>query len=350
MQRVAITKWFIVFSSIVFFIGCSMHFRNGQELEEQERWEEAAIEYRLAYVDDPDDGEIQEALTRTNKKVAQENFERYQQYLASKEYRKAYSRLEAIGVQDPSLEEATLEQNHWMRILIAGKIEFQLDRLLTNIRLADQMQLQIMINSPTGKILTADISNETGIFFVEDVLYKKQLRDLPQYSIHMIGVKLTKKSTDQRTSHEFKRFINFQGLIPRPTTGTLKTITNPSTKTVLSHRPELVDSQMAEFDLWFPPRIIYYDLALNDTEIQINTEDRSDFMPFAFYLNSEQRRAFVDFGVSQLILNNKTRDWGIQKKLYRTKSDDYFYQFSRNLALYPYFFYKDGVYRYIVKK
>ncbi|MCH8883396.1 MAG: hypothetical protein IIA41_07855, partial [SAR324 cluster bacterium] len=35
--------------------GCSFHYAQGQALEAQERWEEASIEYRLAFVEDPDD-------------------------------------------------------------------------------------------------------------------------------------------------------------------------------------------------------------------------------------------------------------------------------------------------------
>ena len=64
--------------------GCSFHYAQGQALEARERWEEAAIEYRLAFVEDPDDPDFRTALERMNKVVARENFERYEEYLAGK--------------------------------------------------------------------------------------------------------------------------------------------------------------------------------------------------------------------------------------------------------------------------
>ena len=73
---------------------CSYHYDQGQELEAQGRWEEAAIEYRIAYVDDPEDVEIREALERANLKVADDNFRRYQHYLQEHKFAKAYQRLE----------------------------------------------------------------------------------------------------------------------------------------------------------------------------------------------------------------------------------------------------------------
>ena len=66
---------------LILFAGCSFHFDQGRKLEAEERWEEAAIEYRRAYVDDPDDSEVQEALQRVNRKVARGNLERYREYL-----------------------------------------------------------------------------------------------------------------------------------------------------------------------------------------------------------------------------------------------------------------------------
>ncbi len=73
--------------------GCNYHYSRGVTLEAQERWEEAAIEYRLAYVDDPGDPDFVEALARTNKVVARENLDRYKAYLAEKQFQKAYARL-----------------------------------------------------------------------------------------------------------------------------------------------------------------------------------------------------------------------------------------------------------------
>ncbi|MBF0287966.1 MAG: hypothetical protein HQM14_09120, partial [SAR324 cluster bacterium] len=339
----------IKFAAIIFvvsiIIGCSHHFRDGKNLEEKQRLEEASIEYRLAFVESPDKEEISEALQRVNEQVAEENFERYQEYLQKKEFKKAYRRLEAATIQHPNHKKLKSEQKHWIKILIAGKIQFLFDRLQTNIRLADEMQLQININTPAGKILTVDISNETGIFFAEDVVYKLPLNKLPFYSINSIGLKLKRFTPDKRPKQEFKQFINFRGLIPGQSFGSLQINPINPVRTVLSHRPQLIGTS-SKTTPWFPPRLIRYNLSLENSKIKAITPNRMEFMPSILYLNNAQQRAFVDFGAYQLTLDKQTRIWGIEKTPYLRKSDDYFYQFSQNLALYPYFFYRDGVYRY----
>ena len=75
---------FLLFLIPCFILGCSFHYDQGLELEKQKRWAEAAIEYRLAAVDNPDDKHISAALKRMNIIVAQENFESYKQYLKKK--------------------------------------------------------------------------------------------------------------------------------------------------------------------------------------------------------------------------------------------------------------------------
>ena len=65
-----ITPWLLV--------GCSFNYDQGLKLEQEQRWAEAAIEYRIAAIDDPDNEEIREALTRMNIRVAAENFRNIQ--------------------------------------------------------------------------------------------------------------------------------------------------------------------------------------------------------------------------------------------------------------------------------
>ncbi len=334
---------------ISLMIGCSYHFEDGQELEEKKRLEEAAIEYRLAFVEDPDDEKSRAALKRTNIQVSEKNFQRYLDYLSKKEFKKAYRRLEAAIIQNPSFAKAQAEQAHWLKVLISGKVKLQFDRLQANMRLANQMQLQIAINSPTGKTLTVDISNETGIFFVEDLLYKQTLKELPHYSINAIGLKLKRATPGQRTKEEFRKFINFRGLTLDQAAGSLQEEPTAAIQTVLAHRIQLLVPQSHPPAPWFPPRLIRYNLDFKGTEIRVASSERIDFMPDTLYLNQGQQRAFVDFGVYQLALDHESRLWSLQKERYLRKSDDYFYQFSQNLALYPYFFYRDGVYRYTAK-
>ncbi len=72
-----ITPWLLV--------GCSFNYDQGLKLEQEQRWAEASIEYRIASIEDPDNEEIREALTRMNIRVAAENFEIKKQYLKGKE-------------------------------------------------------------------------------------------------------------------------------------------------------------------------------------------------------------------------------------------------------------------------
>ncbi len=330
---------------------CSLHFREGQNLEEKRRWEEASIEYRLAYVEDPFDGDVVSSLERVNKEVARENLDRYNAYLKEKEFRKAFRRLEAAALQDPSILSIPEEQNHWQKVLIAGKIDFQFDRISANIRLADQMQLQIQINSPSGKILTADISNENGIFFVEDLLYKKSLQELPLYSIHAIGLRLVTQASVQRSKKDFRRFIYFRSLAPNQITGQLQANVEALPQSVMEDRALLLQAKGTSGEPWFPPALVRYTLNFQGNTIRVKSAgDHKDFLPDVLYVNQNQKRAFVDFGVYQLNLNQQARRWSIQKVPYLVKEDDYFTEFSKNLALFPYFFYSDGVYRYLSAK
>ena len=128
--------------------GCSLHYDTGKELESGGRYEEASIEYHRAFVDDPDDLEIQEALQRVQRKVAEENLVRYREYLEKKQYHKAFSRLQSILRQNPEIGEAKEELKHWTRILLTGKIEFEFKTIGMNLRLAEKMELQVHLNSP----------------------------------------------------------------------------------------------------------------------------------------------------------------------------------------------------------
>ena len=164
--------------------GCSLHYDTGKELESEGRYEEASIEYHRAFVDDPDDLEIQEALQRVHRKVAEENLVRYREYLEKKQYHKAFSRLQSILRQNPEIGEAQEELKHWTRILLTGKIEFEFKTIGMNLRLAEKMELQVHLNSPSGELLRGEVSYENGIFSVEDLLYKTPREKLSEYTLN----------------------------------------------------------------------------------------------------------------------------------------------------------------------
>ena len=253
--RISPSKKFLLFLIPWFTVGCSFHYDQGLELEKQERWAEAAIEYRISTVENPDDEDISAALKRMNVHVAQENFEAYQQYLQQKEYHKAYRRLEAALIQNPQLSQAREEMRQWWHLLITGKVELEFDRLLSNVRLAEEMILQVRFNTPSGKILSGNISSETGIFFLEDVVYRTQAKQLAEYTINTIGLKIKRKSSLGYVRNEFKKFVNFRQLSPLEVSGKITDNYRKTPQNVLDHRPVLISDRVA-LATWQPPRLV----------------------------------------------------------------------------------------------
>ncbi len=49
--RLPILNKLILFFVTAFIFGCSFHYDQGLQLEQEERWAEAAIEYRIALVE-----------------------------------------------------------------------------------------------------------------------------------------------------------------------------------------------------------------------------------------------------------------------------------------------------------
>ena len=339
-------KIFFLFLIPWFIVGCSFHYDQGLKLEEQKRWAEAAIEYRIASVENPDDVQISEALTRMNIRVAQENFETYKEYLNKEEFHKAYRRLETALTQNPELDEARAEMRQWWHLLITGKVELEFDRLSSNLRLAEEMILQVRINTPNGKILTGNISSETGIFFLEDVVYQTHPKQLAEYTINTIGLKIKRKSSLGYVRNEFKKFVNFRELAPLQVSGNISSTFLKTPQNVLDHRPALL-TDTESLGTWNPPRLVSYELQFDGDKIRvISKSKRGEFAPDILYLNRSDRRANLDFGVYQLKMNRSGRKWSIRRKSYRTSDDDYYYGLSGNLSLNRYFYY-DRVFRFI---
>jgi tetratricopeptide (TPR) repeat protein len=322
--------------------GCSYHYARAQGLEAKERWEEAMIEYRLAYVEDPKDPDYAAALDRTSKRVAAENFERYQTYLAGKEFWKAYARLSDAARQDPSLEAVKAEERKWIRVLIAGKVNLSFESLRSNLSLADEIKLVARFNTPTpGQSVEAEIDLDNGIFFVEDLLYDPPDQLLTYYTLNSIGVNLVQ---GRSATHEFKsseqvRLINFRAPLLDKFEGTVNFGHNGGLKPILQHRKTIADPTEKR-PYWFPPVNTRYALRADGNRIYVKEDDkRTDFLPRYLYLNRESRRLFVGFGHYEIFQDPQTRRWGITRL--PLQENDYFRALSRNVALQPYFFY-DG--------
>ncbi|MBF0237987.1 MAG: hypothetical protein HQM12_09800 [SAR324 cluster bacterium] len=335
-------------SLFVFWLaGCSYHYDQGQLLEAEKRWEESAIEYRLAFVEDPEDSDIIEALDRVNPKVAEENMTRYREYLAKQQYHKAFRRLEAAAALAPKLQEAQDELKQWTRVLIAGKVLFTFERGNSEIGLAEQMQFQIWITNPVGETLKADIAYENGLFFTEDLLYRHTSMDFGRYSLDAIGLSVTRKAANNFDRQTFRKFINFR-VIPSAQVSGSAEILSGAVQSVANHRSQFIKNT-PENAPWNPLGILRYQMTFENQRILVDTSaERLEFVPEALYINREQRRAFVDFGVYQVVLDSQTKWWHIQRKHYASRNDDYFYTLNNNLALNPYFFYKEGAFQYVL--
>ena len=215
-----------------------------------------------------------------------------------------------------------------------------------NLRLAEKMELQVHLNSPSGELLRGEVSYENGIFSVEDLLYKTPREKLSEYTLNTIGLELHRRDSRGFTKEQFERFIYFRTLIPGSVEGRLNGIIE-SVKKVADQRSNLLQKPESELKDWFPPRLVRYQMLLDENQIRIlSSEKRREFAPEVLYLNSTSGRAFIDFGVLELKRNENRKKWSIRRKTMVRNSDDYFTELSRNLALSRYFQYEQA-YRYV---
>ena len=228
--------------------GCNFNYGRGKALEAQNRWEEAAIEYHLAVIKDPDEPEFREALERANKIVARENFGIYRRYLAQKQFKKAYSRLLDSTRQDPDFAPAKLELKKWLRVLVAGQVRFEFPSIRRNLSLADEINLTVRLNTPNpGETIEAEINLETGTFFVEDLLYDRPQQMLTYYSLNALGVTMVYGRGHARkfTSREFQRFINYRTPVLDGVEGKLSLSRAGALASVTSHRKAILPAVLA---------------------------------------------------------------------------------------------------------
>jgi len=337
----------LLFAAALLAGACSSHYAEGLALERQGRWEEAAIAYHLAVVDDPEDPEYREALQRANKVVARENFDHYKRFLAAKQFRKAYLRLVDAARQDPEFQPVQEERRKWMRVLVAGQVAFEFQSLHANLSLADQIRLIVRINSPNpGETLDAEINLDTGTFYAEDLLYDRPPELFATYSIHAVGVSLynARRRGQRFSSREFLRLVNFREPVLEDLQGQMPLRDGRPLAEVAAHRPGIVDAGPPA-GAWVPQPNPHYRLSVRDHELVVSTPGgRSDFTPRFLYLNGKDRRLFVDFGRYAVRQIPDTRQWGIARL--PLPGGRYFASIQRNAALQPYFYFREGVYTY----
>ncbi len=327
--------------------GCNLNYYEGQAREAQNRWEEAAIQYHLAAISSPNDPDYQAAYVRARKQVARDNLERYKKYLADKEFTRAYLRLVDASRQDPSLQEVDTELAKWTRVLICGQVmlDFFTPQAVSSV--ADEIRLAIRFNTPNpGEVLEAEIDVDSGIFVVENLLYDRPDELLTYYSINAIGLSLVQGKTrvKQFTNREFVRFINFRTPVLEGSPGPLKFLSNGPLTPVASQRGTLPPEQWDRAS-WAPRPNPRYRMVLQGNRILVSSpEGRSDFTPRFLYINKQDRRLLVDFGRYAVKQDQESRRWGLTRLPLSQK--DYFSLLLKNVALQPYFYFRDAVLSY----
>lgn len=323
---------------------CNYNYYRGTQLEEQERYEEANIEYHRAFTASPNNEKYREAFLRTAAKTTEDLLERYEKYVSEKRYTLAFRRLQQAHTLTPENPTVIEEMKKWYRILLAGKVDLvEIKSLNNQIPLTDQIILEVRFNTPNvTRRLEAKIDYATKIFYVEDVLYDPPQNLLMLYSINSIGVKLVNNSTKQS---QFKKFVDFKVPVLVDVRGQL-TAGDKDLTAVSEYYPLNLLNKRGDQSFWYPTRGIRYSLVLNEDIVEVESSaERTDFLPQILYINKKDRRYFLDFGHLQLAQRRTGGSWSFRRIV--TEDREYMDQLEKNLILNPYFYYREGGYPFV---
>ncbi len=340
--------------------GCAEHYREGLKLEKEQRFEEASVAYQHAVARKPRNSRFKESLVRVNQKAAPENFKAYLRYLTQEKLHKAYARLEYTLLQKPDLVEARQELNKWTKILIAGQIDIELTKnFRKSLNNSDTVQLIVKINTPIpGRTIEAILSPSTGIFFVEDLLYKIPPEQLSLYSLNSVVVYLTQtplnnvfystpsneqKSLSSKAANTISlKLADYGAPTVADLSGKFGTV-DKQFPSIIQHRQAIKDAN-TKFSTYQPTANSSYSLILSSNSARPVNTKYSDFLPRFLYIGGDQRMAVVDFGRYQAKQNaGQYRYHWVRLSL---KKADYFALLAGNLVLQLYFQHKVRVISY----
>lgn len=334
-----------LFFSILFVLqSCNYNYYRGKQLEKEERYEEANIEFHRAFTSSPNNEKFKEAYERTAELTVIDLLERYEKYRDNKQYLMAFRRLERANTLAPNHQKVRDELKKWYRILLAGKVDLVKIRSLQNqIPLSDKIVLEIRFNTPNvTKRLEAAIDYQTKIFAVEDILYDPPQNILMLYSVNSIGVKLENSRTRRS---QFKKFIDFKVPVLVDVQGELS-FKEPELKPVSAFYPFGLLSAAKNDQFLHPRSQARYSLNLKSDRITINSATKQTaFLPQILYINKEDRRYFLDFGHLQLAQKRAGGLWTIRRNI--TEGREYLAELNKNLILNPYFYFREGGYPYV---
>jgi len=327
--------------------GCNYHYHTGLQLGREGRFEEANIEFRRAYTMSPDDADYREAFLRTAAKTSEDLLERYHRYVRDKKYEMAFRRLEQARTLTPHDSRILEELNKWYRILVAGEIDLvQIKSLHNQIPLSDQIQLTVWINTPNAlRRLEAPVNYQSGVFYVEDILYDPPQDLLMMYTLHSIGVKLINDSTGNES---IKRFVDFKTPVLIEVRGTLEGADNDLISVSRFYPFEMLRASNTD-EFWYPSKTLRYALMLDSDAIKVSSSEgqKIGFLPQILYINKRERRYFLDFGQLQLFQKRVGGAWSFRRLVDRER--DYLRKLQQNLLLNTYFYYREGGYPYLAQ-
>lgn len=367
-------KHSIVFCLSVFFLmGCNYNYHQGKKLENQDRFEEANIEYHRAYTLSPEDESFKKAYQRTSAETSEDLFQRYKKYLKEKKYQLAFRRLEQALDLSPGNKDIQLEMSKWYRILIAGKVDFSFQSLKNHVPLSDYMYLEIHFNTPTpSKRLKAVIDNQTKTYFVEDVLYDPPQNLLMFYTLNSIGVRLEnskdillptimtqeqiqkggKGGTDAKAllrkkygAAKFQKFVDLRTPALVDIRGRLKANGNNLSPVENIYPFDVLKNANGD-SYSYPVRGIRYILYMNEKEVRVKSSSGYiQFLPQIMYMNRKNKRIFLDFGHLEVLQKRSGGQWFFRRNV--TKGREYLKELQKNIILDPYFYYKEGGYPFV---
>jgi len=336
-------RFLLLILGLASLASCNYNYYQGQRLEDMGRFEEANLEYRRAYTSSPFDEDFKSAYLRTSELTSEDLLVRYQQYISEGKMDLAFARLQQAKNLTPSHPLVTQELRKWTKVLVAGKVNFSFKSLKRLVPLADDMSLMIRINTANPqKILTGRIDNLTKTFSMEDVIYNVSQKDLIFYSINSIGVGLKK---DGQSEIRFIRFVDLKIPYPKDVSGSLTSL-GTELKPVDQVYPLPSLQSAASTTDWVGHRGLSYSLALSDKEIKVQSSNgKIDYLPQMLYINHEERRIFIDFGVVHCFQRKLGGAWTFKREI--DPKREYLEQLKHNLALSPYFFYREGAYPFV---
>jgi len=184
---------------------------------------------------------------------------------------------------------------------------------------------------------------------------------LAYYTLNSIGVTLVqgRNRTRQFSSKDFVRLVNFRSPALESAPSNLALPQGEALVPIAKQRAELGGDPWNDVP-WIPPTAPRYEIGVDPGCAQVKSgggsvcllvrsnSGRSDFTPRFLYVNKKDRRIFVDFGRYSVKQDETSRKWGLRRL--SLASQDYFLQFSQNVALQPYFYYRDGIIVYVPVK